>query len=215
MRMFLGGLACIGVLCLSGPTWAATGVAVESKTATSGDTNVSVGIYIENDVPVVGIVIPLEIRSVDPGAFIARRLELTVHNRLLPWEKGSCFKVVRYVGTPARKSAGTRCYTEDREPGAGVPDTAGDFVSPDAVMYTGVGVEPQAIAAGTDGTPRDGEPSLVLTFDVTRTPGRFEIDTTCIPPANHLMFVADHHPFEQSVVPVSYFNKGVIRIEKK
>ena len=46
-----------------------------------------------------------------------------------------------------------------------------------------------AYLVGNDGVPPGGTPSLVFTFDVTSVDGLFVIDTTCVTPANYLLYV--------------------------
>lgn len=203
------------VVLWGGNVWAATGVAIESKTVKPGARGVTVGVYLENHLNFVGLVVALEIRSLDKGAFLASRPVITAHNRLLPWEQGSSFKVLRYIPRHVTATPSDPCGRAAALNTKVHNDTMPDFESPDAIMYTCVGIQPVAIKAGSDGKPGEGDPSLVLTFDVGRTLGRIEIDSTCLPPANHLVFVSESIPFQNGAILVSYFHKGVVTISDK
>jgi len=52
----------VGLLIAYGaaPGWAANHVTVESKSVATGATGVQVGVFVENDVPITALVLPLE-----------------------------------------------------------------------------------------------------------------------------------------------------------
>lgn len=216
MRKLTSALSFVFVALLwSGMAWAGSGVTIESKTVKPGAKGVTVGIYLENHLNFVGVVLPLEIRSLDKGAFLASRPVITVHNRLLPWEKGSSFKVLRYVPRHTTVTPADPCGRIASRDAKVNNDTTLDLTSPDAIMYTCVGIQPMVIEAGSDGKPGEGEPSLLLTFDVGQTLGRIEIDSTCLPPANNIVFVSESVPFQNSPIQLSYFHKGIVTISEK
>ena len=57
-------------------------VLVESKTVPPGARSVEVGVYLSNDTDLKGINFPLEIRSVNPGSFMAAGFDLSFGGRL-------------------------------------------------------------------------------------------------------------------------------------
>ncbi|MEW5702099.1 MAG: hypothetical protein AB1792_07725 [Candidatus Zixiibacteriota bacterium] len=132
-----------------------------------------------------GLVLPLEIRSVTGGAFIANSFDYQAINRLAA--SGVAQHVARqFFPDPevANECSGpvSQMY---RLPGSA---SGTFFASPSAIMWSGVNSTEPCLAAGSDGVPGSGSPSLLLTFDVTAASGEFEIDTCCVRPANHLAY---------------------------
>jgi len=180
-------------------------VVVESKQVTPGATGVQVGVYVQNNVALNGMIIPLEIREVTPGAYVKTAFTCQVTGRLA----GS--GITEYGGTrlyrdPDTANACSGPVSETyRTPGSA---TGTYFTSPSALMWSGVNSSQPCLGVGSDGVPGSGTPSVMLTFDVTTTSGEFEIDTCCVMPANHLAFaVCGTH---ECLLPS--FTKGVIRI---
>jgi hypothetical protein len=159
-------------------------------------------VFITNDVGISGIVLPFEFRSLDSGAYIADSLKLTVAGRVA----GSAvtdFVTYRQMGTPQENNFCSGPVSSSYESDAPI-----DFISPDAIFWGGVLTRsPNQLPAGSDGSPGNGVPSFVLDFGLTTVPGRFEIDTCCVLPVNHLLFVdiTGH-------VPIPTFTKGIITI---
>ncbi|MEW5702070.1 MAG: hypothetical protein AB1792_07575 [Candidatus Zixiibacteriota bacterium] len=183
--------------------WAANSVVIESKAAPRG-ARVQLGIYVTNDVPLSGIVLPLEIRSVTPGSYIADTFCLEAAHRLDSFLTG--FVVVDYLPSPDN-TASWMCQ------GRGYAGRGAiDFNSPDAVIYAGMlSGDDDVLPPGTDGAPPGSTPSVELTFNVTATDGTFEIDTTCITYNNHIQFADDSEPGTVvGIVPA--FTKGVVTI---
>lgn len=88
-----------------------------------------------------------------------------------------------------------------------------DPVSPDGFLLACVSqdgpiddLDEIALPPGTE-TPGADEPSFYFRFDVTMAEGRFEIDTCCVRPANHLSFVDLNVAL---IVPT--FTKGIVSI---
>ncbi|HUU46111.1 MAG TPA: PKD domain-containing protein [Acidobacteriota bacterium] len=178
MRLILGmGLAVL--MTFGGPVaLAANHVEVESKTVSSGAIGATVGVFIENDVDLATLVVPLEIREVDAGSYIAGSLALTVQGRVAA-SGLTDFTILLYYPTPSAQTCSgpiTNTYTDQG---------AIDFVSPDAVVWVGLKTSSPCLEPGSDG----GTPSILLTFDVTGAPGSFVIDTCCTWPNNHLTFL--------------------------
>ncbi|MBI3871692.1 MAG: T9SS type A sorting domain-containing protein [candidate division Zixibacteria bacterium] len=191
---------------------AANSVVIQSKSVWQNATNVTVGVHLQNDLPVRGIVLPFEIRSITPGAFIKTSITQTPQSRLVTpgWTAFRNFygsrKVYAYQTSCPLDSAGKVWAWS-------AADSNADFISPDAIMYAGYGSDEFGkVVAGDDGVPGVGTPSLVLTFNVTSTLGSFEIDTTCIPMSNHLSFVNWEDLNQVPVLIVPTFTKGVITI---
>lgn len=181
---------------------AANIVLVESKAVAVSSNGVTVGVYITNDQDLSALVLPLVLRSVTSGAFIADTLFLEPLNRGAIWLNG--YRVVSYLPSEDNISA-WYCNSQGFKT-RGQPD----FATPDAVFYAGVVTDGDScLPAGNDGAPPGGTPSFRLTFGVGATIGTFEIDTTCITPGNHLIFQDCGVP-AGDIIPT--FTKGVIEI---
>ncbi|HEX9750580.1 MAG TPA: hypothetical protein VGB22_04740 [candidate division Zixibacteria bacterium] len=185
-------------------------VIVESKCVEPGSGPVTVGIHIANDLPITGLVLPFELRSLESGAFIAKSLDVKVQGRLTPWVKGSSFAIQRTMGTPSSAMDAKDCLASDGLHTWFTLDSAADFRSPDAILYACVGLQPETIAPGDDGKAGSGTPSMVLSFHVGATRGKFVIDSVCVPPGNHLVFVPESGARGDAVVP--RFEPGLITV---
>lgn len=194
--------------------WAGNAVLIESKGVSVGATGESLGIYITNEISLNTIVLPLELRSVDSGAFIAGPLGVSMGGRFTVWDSaGACFIISVHYDAKMDSTPPGRGY-----PPECLPDSAGlywsyltespIYTSPVAMVYASIGIDPLFIASGDDGVPGDGSPSLYLTFDVTAVEGQFEVETTCVRPANHLVFGND---LFEPVAQIG-FTKGVVTI---
>ena len=179
---------------------AASSVLIECKTVPLSTTGQTVGLYIVNDATLCAVTFPLVIRSTTPGAFIADTLVFEPLNRLA----SRLGDMVEIAYLPTEDSLNWwLCH------GFGFQaQSAPDFVSPDAILYGGFSTSDTVMMPGNDGTPPGGTPSAQFYFNVTGTAGTFEIDTTCISPANHLILVED---VTWDPVPVS-FTKGIVTI---
>ena len=181
-------------------------IIVESKQVVPGQTGVQVGIYVQNvGHSVQSITLPLEIREVTPGAFITGSYSLTVQGRvaasgLTDWTE------LRYYDNPDGVNSCCGPVGNSYTGGSATPGTPS--APTDAVAFVGLSYTTSAMPSGSDGVPGTGTPSFVLTFDVTSTPGIFEIDTNCVTPANHLLTVEDY-PLA-TYLPA--FVKGIVTI---
>lgn len=178
-------------------------VVVESKAVNVGETNVTVGVKITNDAPLGSLVAPLAIRELSPGAFISS-LKVSFGDRL-PATGGPLIEI------PITNQYATNDGTCKATGPSGFGTlTNGDTLihpvtgSPHGILCSRTKVFSSALAPGSDNTG-----SIILTFDVSSTPGAFEIDTTCTDPSNHLLFVEDIWP-PRPIVPS--FTKGVVTI---
>jgi len=202
-----GTVSALAIACalgMAGSAMAANHVRVDTMSFVPPNTTVTIGVYVENDVPLTGFVLPLEIRTWSTNAYMVtggfqRGLNATGRMNLSPlgaegdtWPPANITSRTLAVaeaptaGSCNRRIAGdmgTRWNTQAAQP---------DFVSPDAVFLAtvsqgdpGIG-EDIAMPAGSD---PQGTPSYRIVCNVGPTPGVFIIDTTCVAPANHLLFV--------------------------
>jgi hypothetical protein len=182
--------------------WAGNAVVVQSKSVTPSANSVTVGIYIENDVALGGVALPIQIREVNPGSFISGALSVEASNRLISHLTG--YVVQSFLPEEDNDKywlCGGRGFNTRGDP---------DFVSPDAFLYAAVrGDEDSYLPVGDDGAPPNGTPSLRVTFGVTSAIGTFEIDTACVTPYNNLAFM-DCEISPTMINPT--FTKGVIEI---
>lgn len=179
---------------------------VESKLVTPGQTGVQVGIYVQNAGHAMqSMTLPLEIREVTPGSYMAGSYSLTVQGRvaasgLMDWT------YLQYYDDPDLVNS---CCGPTGHSYSGGTATPGTPSAPsNGVGLVALSYLTGPLPAGSDGAPGTGTPSFLLTFDVTTTPGTFEIDTCCITPANHILTVEDY-PLD-TYLPA--FVKGVITI---
>ncbi|HUU46076.1 MAG TPA: hypothetical protein VM118_10130 [Acidobacteriota bacterium] len=200
MRRCLAFLATVLLSAWAGTAVAANSVTVESRQVPLGATGVTVGVYLENEDSLSGLVIPLEIREVTSGAFIADTLEVSAQNRLVT----SLSDMVVQDFMPEQDNTKWWCCDGGGFSTRGAPD----FLSPDAFIYAAIATSGPSLPIGNDGSPPDGNPSIQIMFAVTETEGTFEIDTVCITPNNHLTFMGRD---EVAPLPVS-FTKGIVTI---
>jgi hypothetical protein len=175
----------------------ANGITIESKTVEAGGST-TIGISIANDVSLRNVVIPLEIREVDPGSyFTALTLCRNPGGRLASFLTG----ISEFNTYPVPDGSCKTGY-----PGGYGMIAPPDYVSPDGALFSVgkiFGSDP-SLPPGVD--PPSG--SLQLLMTVNGTVGDFEIDTTCADPCNHLVLVQD--VTNTKIVPA--FTKGVVHI---
>ncbi|HUU44217.1 MAG TPA: hypothetical protein VM118_00675, partial [Acidobacteriota bacterium] len=204
-RIILALLTCGLVLALAAPNaMGANAVVVESKQVAASATGVTVGVHVENDVDLSGMVVPFELREVTAGSYIATSFAFAIQGRV-----GSSglmgFPTVR-TGVPTWPS--NACSGPVSQSfGGPFPDPPVDFVSPDCAMFAGLVTMGSNMAPGDDGLPGVGTPSFLFTFNVTGVDGFFEIDTCCVYPANHISYVDGSY---SEVIPT--FTKGLVTI---
>ena len=197
--------SCDCLSCVPVPTSPGGSVVVESKIAPPGTAGVQIGISVANDVDINAVILPLEIRSVTGGAYIANNLAFNVPpaNRVGSSPIGA--GLLQYYATPS----GTLCSGPTSNAYAAAAPAV-DFVSPDGILWTGVNTGSGTLAAGTD-PPGTLNASFNLVFDVNASMGTFEIDTCCVTPGNHLMFTAGPACDDREVRQPA-FTKGVITL---
>lgn len=184
----------------TGASCSGNSVYIESKSVQSGEINVTLGIFLSNSVPLETFVLPLEIRSVTAGSFIANSFDLSV----TPGKRvASLTPPMSYVDQERGAVSPASCSGPISQSFAIAPV---DFSSPNGALFVAQRTIGPPLPAGSDpaGT---ANASLRVTFDVTNTPGTFEIDTCCCTPANHLAFV------DESVhLQMPSFFKGVVTV---
>lgn len=175
----------------------ASNVTVGSRMAVA-NSNVTIQVMLSNEIPLKELDIPLVFREIDPGSYIT---SLTM---------SSSDRLPETVGAPLTGSILKTTYPlEDGSCPTGSGNGFGtegtlDFTSPDGLRYHRARlISDPPLYPGSDVTG-----SLLLHVDVTGTPGSFEVDTTCIDPNSHLLFVDDG----TSTAIVPSFTKGIITI---
>jgi hypothetical protein len=189
-----------GYICTGRPL-PANAVYLDSVSVDAGADSVKVGVYIENLVDLAGIAFPLEFRSVNGAAFVRDFADVQIGGRLSA--SGLVESVIGpdYYGAPSVDDCEDFGFDSS---GGGVGEPL--FVSPDGLLWSGYRIDGPVLAPGYDGYPGNGDPSLVICFDVKDAPGRFEIDTCCLAPGNHLSFISADDM--STIVPE--FHKGIV-----
>lgn len=176
-------------------------VVVASLTVERGRQGAVIPVKITNDIDLRGVVMPLIIRQVDAGAFITS-LKLTFGERL---PADGLLKDIQFTNQYLNQD-GT---CKDGKPGgfgtiASYDTTAHDVPgSPVGILFSRQRLLGDDLPAGADATG-----SFLMTVNATSTAGRFEVDTTCVNPSNHLLFVKSN---ATGLVPS--FTKGTITIQ--
>lgn len=204
---------------------AVNSVIVESKTFAPGQKACSVGVFITNDVPLQGIVIPLELRTTDGAAYITGpfpssfRFGPVAGNRLDNSPLGSAgphwpaaIQVTSRFAEPGLENWWNGCRGQSNP--YDIRTSSLDSISPGAVMHAAVGTgdprmdEERTLPSGSDGGST-AEASLIFVFNVDTATGCFTIDSCCCTPSNHLAMVNTDLPGD---VIVPEFIRGVISI---
>ena len=182
-------------------------VTIQSRDVPPGDTGVTIGVYLTNEVALTGVLLPLELRTVGGAAFWKLRAMVVPGGRLSAWDSASSFGVTGYYATKwsGGFDFGSYCRSDTNGQAWCIPDSAVDFVSPDAVLFVRVGID--SLNPGSDGNPDSGTPSIEIVFDVAEGNGEFVIDSQCISPGNHLVFVDGDG---QEVIPS--FTAGLVTV---
>ena len=206
--------------------FAVNSVVVESKSFAPGQTACSVGVFITNDVPIVAIALPLELRTTlgpgylsvpTPSSF---RFRLAEGNRVDQSPLGGESELWPPPVVVASYHAQPYDGTEPRLSQCGGPISSSyykstpsaDGVSPDAIFYVTVSTgdpnlsEECCLPAGTD-PPGTENASFIFVFNVSEETGCFRIDTCCKTPATHLSLVDNdvrllNVEFERAVIQI-------------
>lgn len=215
-RLFL--LVAILVIAVVHPAWAENSIVVESRNFELGQTTCTLGIWLTNDVPIAGLVLPVEARSLTGGAFHISGGTTGPISQPLRRLDASPLGLNSPTGVPA--SITRRRYSTPTS-GCGGPVSHSwttavasvDGISPDGFLYSCVSQgDPGAgddidLDPGADNPSRDSA-SWVYVFNANNFAGCFEIDTSCITPSGHIGFVD-----ASSVFYLPAFTKGVVCLE--
>lgn len=175
-------------------------VVVASISATAGQQGLVIPVRLTNDFPLRGIVMPLALRSVDAGAFVTS-LKLSFGDRL-PID--GVLSDIKFTNQLYSEDGACK----DNKPGGfgtiATNDTLAHAISgsPVGALFSRQRLIGDNLPSGADNTG-----SFLMTVDVTSAAGRFEIDTTCVNPSNHLLLVK---PDVSAIIPS--FTKGTITI---
>jgi hypothetical protein len=173
-------------------------VVVESRTIVVGATDAPIAISLTNDTQLRAVVVPLIVREITPGSFITSATQ-SYGDRLT--DHLTDIRRANQYATPDGACPGgfhNVTYTHGEDP---TPVAA----SPEGFLFQTLSIMQGALPAGSDATG-----SMVLTVDVTSTSGTFEIDTTCLDPNTHLLFVENQTGVNPPIIPS--FTKGTITI---
>jgi hypothetical protein len=219
-------LMIISLTALASPGLAANHVRIDTiSNVAPGATNLTIGVYVENDVAVNGFVMPLEIRTWSGGAYIAgatftRGLNPAGRMNLSPlgaadpgglWPAGNATN--RTFAATVAPTGCNRRIADDMGNSWNTAAALPDFSSPDAVFMGTVSTGDPNIGELTDmepGSDPAGVPSYRIICNVGVAQGVFIIDTTCIAPANHLVFTRQVEGVPVFVTPT--FQHGIIGV---
>jgi hypothetical protein len=170
------------------PVMAVNSVVVSSDTVLQSQIRCSLLVSPTNDFSVRNIVMPFTVREVTTGCF-PESLFVKRSDRLLTNLTGiNVLNQVRDTASticnPTKGYIGRTKFSFVNKPDSLVAATAPD----EGVLATAGKLFPTdpSMPAGTDATG-----SLLLIFRTPATQGTFEVDTTCVDQANHLLFVDD------------------------
>lgn len=197
-------------------------VVIESQTHMIGTPGTTVGISISNTSPIVGLVIPLEIRPVTPGTAIAQTIfyQMNPTGRVANSPLGVADTSVDSLWPEAFRTVRQSCVvcsvacSGPTSSSYCASDTSCSFPTTPYGLFFGtvsrgdpeLGEEISLPAGADPGTAADASLQIVLT-QMGSLPGFFEIDTACWVPANHIAYSL---PNTQLVFPS--FTKGVIEL---
>ncbi len=191
-------LAVAAVVLCTAPAMAVNTVDIPDVSVPPGSTDVEIPILFTNDVELVGIVCPLIIRDVNPGAYPT---DLAMRNRERLPNSGALSDIKLFNHYDSLNAI---------ECGVGFRNIAyqGDTIShpvtanPWGVLFVRNKLFGATLTAGSD-----SEGSLYLLANVGAADGTFEVDTTCTDPANHLQYVDINN---QGFAPS--FDKGIVTV---
>ncbi len=171
---------------------------VESKNAVGGATGVRIGISISNDVALEGLLVPLVAREITPGSFITSATMLVEDRLQAAGLEIHQFNQYANADGSCPNGFGTVTASDINIPHAVA-------ASPEGFVFYNQVLSNKNLAPGSDVSG-----SLVLLVDVTAVEGTFEIDTTCIGPNGHLLFLQNDPGTDTPIIPS--FTKGIITI---
>jgi hypothetical protein len=201
---------------------AANSVVVESRTFSPNQPSCTVGVFLQNDVDLIAILLTLEIRTISGDAFyrqirspltsffgrqLGRRLDRSGLGSGDPFWGIPAHTTQRFYESPSAPTcSGPTSHTWS----IAVDSLSG--VSPDGVLYAAVGngdmnIYQGELYPGADPNRRDSA-SFILLFETNDKSGCFEIDSACVSPNSHTVFVDRN----SSLAPFN-FTKGTVCID--
>lgn len=196
--LLTGPLACLFLITSA---HAENSVVVESRVFKGGQAACTVGVFFTNEIPIEAIILPLELREVTPGSYIAPTPDANSGfvSEVTPGKRWYQSPVsVTYVPSA---NATWKKYAATAAPDCGGPISHSfniavaqvDYLSPDAIFHGAVSTGDPGIGDSVNMEPGSDPPgtanaSYRFIFGVTRSPGYLEIDTCCVRPDNHLRF---------------------------
>ncbi|GAB4319606.1 MAG: hypothetical protein Kow0074_09310 [Candidatus Zixiibacteriota bacterium] len=196
-RVLMLAFGVVAVLLCTAPAMAANEVVVPDQFFAVGQTAVEIPVKISNDVSIKGLAVPLMLRDVNPGGF-PTSLALRWRDRLPRFGPLSEIVVNNQYDSLDATSCGVGFHTFVDTDTLAVPVTS----SPWGMLMVRNKIFTPSLAPGTDPTG-----SIVLIVDIGASDGTFEVDTACVDPANHLVYIDDPgNPIAPS------FTKGTITV---
>jgi len=157
----------------------------------NANSTVDYDFYGEWDDPIVSLVIPMVVREIDAGSFWTGTLPVdTISGTPVgvqwKWDVPTWAVLIEEFrpGVPEAPF----CYPEG--------DIGYDGVSPDHMVIAATGIFAESAAPA-------GRSFLTITFEVTGTPGDFEIDTSCFLSSLNAIYMVDN-----SFPPVDHGSEG-------
>lgn len=184
--------------------WALDHITVESKTVPAGATGVTIAIRMSNSDTLVGMALPLEIRSLSGGARpaslrqeFAERLDAKMNDIQLQQQYDTKSGVCGQTGDSTYKFPLTRA----------TDTTVTVTHAPWGLFVLSFRLLPDnSLLPGEDSTG-----SVLLHMDMASTPGSFEIDTVCMDPAVHIVYAISVEGNEPNGI-IPSFTKAVITV---
>jgi hypothetical protein len=223
-----GTVSALAIACalgVAGSAMAANHVRVDTMSFVPPNTTVTIGVYVENDIALTGFVLPLEVRTWSGGAYMVtggfqRGLNTAGRMNLSPlgvaddvngmWPAANTTNLTKAVTSDPLAGSCNRRIAGDMGNRWNTTAAQPDFISPDAFLLATVSTGDPNIGeliSMEPGSDPQGTPSYRIVCNVGPTTGIFIVDTTCIAPANHLVFVDEAFA---AVVPT--FQHGIIGV---
>jgi hypothetical protein len=186
-------------------------IVVESKSILV-NTSGTIGVYIENTHAVRSLDIPLVIRSLEGEAYPTAITASFNPDGRLPVD--GPLSAIQFIngydvedGTCKQEQPGGFATIEG-ENSLGYTLASPD--DPDAFLFVRSRLLGADLPPGSDFPVGMGQPSILLDVDVPYVEGRFEVDTTCCNPSNHLLLIRP----DVTPVPELTFTKGIIEVSE-
>ena len=190
-------------------------VVMESADVDTGGT-CEIGIYISNDDFLRHYNVPLIIREVDPGSYMtALEAHYNGNSRVNGFMNG-IYDTIAFLPPLIQTRPELDVMSSERQSTlcfGRIGDL--DYQSPDGIMFTRWAFEAgNELPPGSDGEPGSGSASITIRITANTVPGRFEIDTACFSPTNHLFMIAGVRGWQApswNIIPS--FTKSTITIK--